>query len=465
MILNEKVLKYKRIGLLSNIIFEKWTVTEDSFLSWRDTMFNCEKLSWRSVCQLTMAQKNLVEERNDDGSFTKISKRRVKDLLNTVQSIQSKDDEKRQLEEVEHVFKEHLGLTTKLFAHYAGDAGSSSTMNRSEFSRFIKDSKIKKCSSTSGGSNSSKDDLTSASIDLIFARVNAPVLDMGSMIKLKEKAKVARENVQSSLNELDLPVAQEANGTDDDDEEENYEEDDNDKEIVPQEFIEALLRLSVAKYNTKTKSKHLTMGNRLEYLYETLLSPLSSNVSDAVTFRLMMTDEMVQAVSIYDTYAFLSCARLFFDNSFFTNKKHSSVKVYKKKRKKLKLLFLFYSAKDDSDDAIANVDTMNMKECIQMCRDLSFNVPDRHISRLFACVQGDEDDNNEETTMLEEKGELTYTEFLEFLSAISVWKNSDPYIPLSKKLNDFLVDTINKHEDVNNISITASKRLRKKSIN
>ena len=30
----------------------------------------------------------------------------------------------------------------KLFAHYAGDAGSSSTMNRSEFNRFIKEGTV-----------------------------------------------------------------------------------------------------------------------------------------------------------------------------------------------------------------------------------------------------------------------------------------------------------------------------------
>jgi hypothetical protein len=43
---------------------------------------------------------------------------------------------------VELILQEHLGLTMKLFAHYAGDAGSSSTMNRSEFNRFIKEGTV-----------------------------------------------------------------------------------------------------------------------------------------------------------------------------------------------------------------------------------------------------------------------------------------------------------------------------------
>ena len=95
--------------------------------------------------------------------------------------------------------------------------------------------------------------------------------------------------------------------------------------------------------------------------------------------------------------------------------------VLKKKRKKLKLFFLFYSAKDDSDDAVKHSTTMNINECIQLCREMHLNVPDRVISRLFACVQGDEDDDDDETSMLEEKGELTYTEFAEFMSAVASW--------------------------------------------
>lgn len=51
------------------------------------------------VCQLTMAQKNIIEERNDDGSFTKISKRRVKDLFIEVSSIQSKENGKQQVDD------------------------------------------------------------------------------------------------------------------------------------------------------------------------------------------------------------------------------------------------------------------------------------------------------------------------------------------------------------------------------
>ena len=123
--MGKKLSNYSRLPVLADIIFDKWTATEDSFHAWRETMVSGQKLAWRSVCQLTMAQKNIIEERNDDGSFTKISKRRVKDLFASVPSIQNKEQGDTQVKEVELVLKEHLGLTMKLFAHYAGDAGSS----------------------------------------------------------------------------------------------------------------------------------------------------------------------------------------------------------------------------------------------------------------------------------------------------------------------------------------------------
>ena len=67
-IVAEKVAK-SRVAKLSSVVFDKWTATEESFLAWRDTMAAAQKLTWRSVCQLTMAQKTLIEERNDDGSY------------------------------------------------------------------------------------------------------------------------------------------------------------------------------------------------------------------------------------------------------------------------------------------------------------------------------------------------------------------------------------------------------------
>ena len=448
----EKVQK-SRVAKLSSVVFDKWTATEDSFLAWRDAMFAAEKLAWRSVCQLTMAQKALIEERNDDGSFTRISHRRVKDLFPLISSIKSKGDSVKEVQEVGELLKEHLGLTMKIFGHYAGDVGSGSSMNRSEYTRFVKDAKIR-----SNSSKVNKNELNGATIDIIFAKVNAPMIDLSAAIKLKGKAKHAREKLKGSLTssspkispkdspqntptitDLDLEESQQDMSTDDKgnvdtvekkeeeevEEEEDFEGDENDKEIVPQEFIEALLRLAVARY------KRGTLAQRLAMLFERNVAPLSSNVNDNTTLRAAMSEELVQ-------------------------------NVLKRKRKRLTDLFLCYAARDDSDDAVAHSETINIGECTQMCRELSMNVPDRIIARLFACVQGDADDGNDDTSMQEEQGELTYTEFVELLGALAAWKRPDPYNPLSKKLNEFLDVVLKVHENINNVG-QSKKRGRKSS--
>ena len=52
-----------RLAKLSDVVLDKWSATEESFLSWRETMDAGQKLVWRSVCQLTMAQRSATEER------------------------------------------------------------------------------------------------------------------------------------------------------------------------------------------------------------------------------------------------------------------------------------------------------------------------------------------------------------------------------------------------------------------
>ena len=66
---------------------------------------------------------------------------------------------------------------------------------------------------------------------------------------------------------------------DEDDDDEEMIADENDKEIVPSEFVEALLRLSTAKF------KRGTLAQRMTQLYHDHMMPLSSNVSDNTTHR------------------------------------------------------------------------------------------------------------------------------------------------------------------------------------
>ena len=42
--------------------------------------------------------------------------------------------------------------------------------------------------------------------------------------------------------------------------------------------------------------------------------------------------------------------------------------VLTRKKRRLKAMFEFYASKDDSDDAVHHLDTININECIGMCR-------------------------------------------------------------------------------------------------
>jgi hypothetical protein len=207
--------------------------------------------------------------------------------------------------------------------------------------------------------------------------------------------------------------------------ESDFEEDENDKEIVPSEFVEALVRLAAARY---TRSG--TLAERLEKLIENNLRPVLGKVMDTTTFRSRMTGKLVQT--------FLS-----------------------KKKRSLKDLFVFYAGKDQTDKGVATTDSIDIGECTTFCRDFDLGVPDRVIGRLFACAQSDEDDGKEDTSMLDEKSELSYDEFLELLGALACWRSPDPYEPMLKKVSVFVKEVLQKHEDLN--CVGTSKRRRGKN--
>ena len=123
-------------------------------------------------------------------------------------------------------------------------------------------------------------------------------------------------------------------------------------------------------------------------------------------------------------------------------------------------LFVFYAGKDQTDKGVATSDSIDIGECTTFCRDFDLGVPDRVIGRLFACAQSDEDDGNDDTSMLDEKSELSYDEFLELICALACWLSPDPYEPMLKKVSVFVKDVLKKHEDLN--CVGTSKRRRKK---
>lgn len=84
----------------------------------------------------------------------------------------------------------------------------------------------------------------------------------------------------------------------DEDDDEEMIADENDKEIVPSEFVEALLRLSAAKF------KRGTLAQRMTQLYHDHLMPLSSNVTDNTTHR---SASAFVLFFLFFSFLFVSC--------------------------------------------------------------------------------------------------------------------------------------------------------------
>ena len=53
-----------------------------------------------------------------------------------------------------------------------------------------------------------------------------------------------------------------------------------------------------------------------------------------------------------------------------------------RKKRRLKAMFEFYASKDDSDDGVHHLDTININECIGMCR-VSVNIKYIYIYIFF----------------------------------------------------------------------------------
>ena len=210
-----------------------------------------------------------------------------------------------------------------------------------------------------------------------------------------------------------------------DDDSEDIDYDENEKEIVPSEYVEALVRLAAGRYN-----KGGSLASRLEKLVEKNLRPVLGKVVDQTSFRSHLSEKVVQ-------------------------------KFLSRKRRRLKEVFEFYAAKNQTDKGVETSDTIDIGECTTFCRDFKLGVPDRVIARLFVCAQNEEDDGKDETSLLDEKSELSYDEFLELLCALACWQKPDPYEPMLKKVTLFVASVLEKHDQINNVGSPSTRRKRK----
>eukprot|EP00002_Diphylleia_rotans_P028459 TRINITY_DN5746_c0_g2_i5.p1 TRINITY_DN5746_c0_g2~~TRINITY_DN5746_c0_g2_i5.p1 ORF type:complete len:970 (+),score=205.77 TRINITY_DN5746_c0_g2_i5:73-2982(+) len=234
--------------------------------------------------------------------------------------LEKEQDVEKEFAELENILSRYYLDIKSIYRNYS----RGNTMSSIEFWEFVKDCKLP------------GPDLPSATIDLIFARCNWTI--------------------------------------DEADDDENP-----DRELIPSEFIESLIRIGAAKHSKTAPS----ISIRLQKLLSENVLPRASK-SDATKFRREIYDAPVQSVLM-------------------------------KHRAKLERIFLFYARQDQkTDTSKKHLDTINVNEFYQMCKecnyiDSSFSI--RNVNTIFGNIQID--DETKKVSAEDKFQELIFPEFLE----------------------------------------------------
>ena len=115
----------------------------------------------------------------------------------------------------------------------------------------------------------------------------------------------------------------------------------------------------------------------------------------------------------------------------------------KQNKRNLKGIYTVYAADDQSDDAVAQGDTMNNKELCSFCKEMKLLGPilsNRMVRQIFAFVQQEEEELDDDDGEDEEGGdnEMVYSEFSEAVGAIACVLKPNPYCTVDTRLRDYL---------------------------
>ena len=342
-------------------------------------------LLWDSLRPHLLSRDVMDEEDQDDGTYTVIRPDGLVDLFKEVKSSLTGYfglDEAEQVDELDRIsayLRVNLRTTKRMFTYYAGQTvgGSNASMDKAEYFRFIKDCKLAK--------------IPKQKLEHIFQRANG--------IGVKRKS---QEEVDDSVFNPD-------------------------NELVGNEFLEALLRLSCLKY----KKNDMSMSEKLINFFEDCLIPNAGRI-DSDGFRgQVMTKESLSAFKRFDQF--------------------------------LRDIFIIYAAMDQTDDAITNVSTINETEFVKLIRDIglmSGNMSEKSTRIVFAYVQAENDETNPGENPENTTSEMVFTEFLEAVGALAALHNPDPYIPLSFRIEQY-ISNVFRPAALKNVDMNKAKSKRK----
>ena len=182
-----------------------------------------------------------------------------------------------------------------------------------------------------------------------------------------------------------------------------------DGEMESDEWVECLCRTSSWRYSKKTAGD---LPSRLKKLMNDDMLPNACSV-DCDVFRERLAGDEVQA-------------------------------VYKKHKRNTKKIYTVYAADDDDGDAALAMDTMNCKELTSFCMEMKLTGPilsQRAVRTIFAFVQQEEAELDEDEDD-DDGSEMVYSEFMEALSAISMFLEPNPYEVVPSRINRFIKKTL-----------------------
>ena len=190
------------------------------------------------------------------------------------------------------------------------------------------------------------------------------------------------------------------------------------KLLAPHEFVEVIILSAFTKFQGTSNS----LAELLGLLIEDHLKPNACNETE----------------SMFQKMAYSSEVREVFDQ-------HSS---------ELFCLFQLYASLDMSTtEAMQREDTMNRTEFQMMLDDggfLDLTLPEHAVQEIFQGIQQNAtaEGENYGDEGIDDDEELSLSEFLDGLVAVAAYKFPDPFVPLSTRLNTFLLQlfaTLRKH--------------------
>ncbi|RLN63349.1 hypothetical protein BBJ29_002723 [Phytophthora kernoviae] len=208
------------------------------------------------------------------------------------------------------------------------------------------------------------------------------------------------------------------------------EEETEDRGATPNEFFEALTR--VAYHNYQKRREILThIANRMNMADEDSVDSVSGAVSLLSSVVDLVVDKVVPL-----TKKFQEQGLTFKKQMIYPDVQH----VCKAQENKLKRIFSTYSQRNKNPQSRGKLlDLSDFETLLKDRRLIDALFPHGKIKQLVAFVQQDGEIVNPASNSngYDADNEFVFSEFVEALAAIAVYRNANPYLPFAKKLETF----------------------------